>query len=282
MSSWPTWRRSPLPDARTIADLPDAVEHAEELRERLAGREPAVFLDYDGTLTPIVEDPQRATLAQATREAVERLAERCTVAVVSGRDLHDVRGMVGIDGIHYAGSHGFDILTPEGESIQEGREYLPALDTAEEALAARLETIPGVRLERKRFAIAVHTRQVDDDRVGDVERAVRGVVDAHDDLRLTGGKAILELRPDVEWHKGEALRLLLETLGLDREDVVALYLGDDVTDEDAFRAIADDGIGLVVRGEDDQRPTAASYAFADTDEVRAFLGELADLLEERR
>lgn len=270
-----------MPEGRTIAELPDAVDRDEEIRGRLEGHEPAVFLDYDGTLTPIVEDPDDATLSPEARAAIVRLAERCTVAVVSGRDLDDVRGMVDIPGIHYAGSHGFDIFTPEGDSIQKGREFLPSLDAAEEDLAPRLDDIEGARIERKRFAIAVHFRQVDDADVADVESAVDAVMADHDDLRKTGGKRIFELRPDIEWHKGRALRFLLETLDLDREDVVPMYLGDDVTDEDAFRAIADDGLGLVVRGEDDQRPTAADYAFADTDEVRTFLEDLAQMLEER-
>lgn len=268
-------------DRRTIADLPDAVEHADEISRRLAGREPVVFLDYDGTLTRIVAEPEDATLSEATRAIIERLARLCTVAVMSGRDLDDVRAMVDIDGIHYAGSHGFDILTPDGESIQRGRGYLPSLDAAEEELTRQLAGLAGARVERKRFAIAVHHRQVDEADVPAVEAAVDEVTSGHGDLRKTGGKRIFELRPDIEWHKGAALRFLLETLGLDHGGVVPMYLGDDITDEDAFRAIADDGLGLVVRGEDDRRPTAADYAFVDTDEVRVFLGELAAQLEGR-
>ena len=270
-----------MSEERTIAELPDAVENAREIHGRLEGHEPAVFFDYDGTLTPIVEDPDDATLTPAARAAIERLAELCTVAVVSGRDLDDVRGMVDIPGIHYAGSHGFDILTSTGESIQKGRGFLPSLDEAESELAPRLDDVGGARIERKRFAIAVHFRRVDDTDVPDVEAAVDAVMAEHDDLRKTGGKRIFELRPDLDWHKGEALRFLLETLELDRDDVIPMYLGDDVTDEDAFRAIDDDGIGLVVRGEDDQRPTAADYAFADTEEVRVFVEELAEMLEDR-
>ena len=270
-----------MPEDPTIAQLPHALDRADEIRHRLEGKDPAVFLDYDGTLTPIVDDPEAATLPPATREAIVRLSQLCTVAVVSGRDLDDVRGMVDIPGIHYAGSHGFDILTPAGESIQKGREFLPSLDDAEGELATRLDDVPGARIERKRFAIAVHFRQVDESDVPDVEAAVDAVIADHDDLRRTGGKRIYELRPDIEWHKGEALRFLLETLDLDHAGVVPMYLGDDVTDEDAFRAIADDGLGLVVRGEDDQRTTEADYAFDDTDEVRVFLVELADRLEDR-
>ncbi|MDX1620645.1 MAG: trehalose-phosphatase [Nitriliruptorales bacterium] len=264
---------------QTLQDLPLALDHWDEVVEALSGREPAVFLDYDGTLTPIVDDPAAATIPPGTKQAVERLMSQCTVAVVSGRDLDDVRDMVGIEGLHYAGSHGFDILAPDGERLQKGKEFLPALDQAEEQLSPRLDDIGGARLERKRFAIAVHYRQVDDTAVPEVERAVREVGDPHDDLRVTGGKRIFELRPALDWDKGKALRHLLETLDLDRPDVVPMYLGDDDTDEDGFRALGDEGVGLVVRGEADQRPTAADFALRDTDEARVVLERLAEHLE---
>lgn len=255
-----------------IADLPSATERADEIARRLAGHTPALFLDYDGVLTPIVEDPAAATIDDGVRDVIRGLAEVTTVAIVSGRDLDDVRTMVGVDGIHYAGSHGFDILAPDGTSTQHGTEFLPALDEAEATLAADLDDIPGAHLERKRFAIAVHFRQVDPDRVAAVESAVEQA--ATEALRVTGGKQILELRPALDWDKGRALLSLLETLGLDGPDVVPIYVGDDVTDEDALRAIADRGIGLVVRGEDDERETAAHYTLADPDEVVRFLDEM--------
>ena len=87
------------------------------------------------------------------------------------------------------------------------------------------------------------------------------------------------MRPALDWDKGKALRHLLETLDLDRPDVVPMYLGDDDTDEDGFRALGDDGVGLVVRGEADQRPTAADFALRDTDEARVVLERLAEHLE---
>jgi alpha,alpha-trehalase len=138
-----------------------------------------------------------------------------------------------------------------------------------------VETVPGAHLERKRFALAAHFRQTPQDRVGELEEAVRRVAGNHPGLRVTGGKKIFELRPALAWDKGKALLFLLESLGLDRPDVVPLYIGDDETDEDAFGAIRDRGMGLVVRGEDDERTTAAHYVLDDADEVRTFLETLA-------
>ncbi len=266
--------------AESLTGLPSALEKVTDIVGASAGRRPVVFLDYDGTLTPIVDDPAKALLPAQTREAVRLLARRCTVAVVSGRDLDDVQAMVGVDGIAYAGSHGFDILRPDGMREQHGQDYLPALDRAEIALEAPLARIDGARLERKGFAIAVHFRQVAEGDVEAVERAVDTVAAGIAELRKTGGKKIFELRPDIDWDKGRALLRLLEVLDADREDVVPIYIGDDETDEDAFREVHDLGVGIVVGAED--RPTLAHYTLRDPDEARAFLETFAGRLGEVR
>lgn len=99
-----------------IAAVPSALRHADELASRLA-RGGAVFLDYDGTLTPIVADPEEAHLSAETREVIGELARHVPVAVISGRVLGDVRARVELDRIYYAGSHGFEISFPNGSSI---------------------------------------------------------------------------------------------------------------------------------------------------------------------
>jgi trehalose-phosphatase len=266
------------PLVQAIQDLPSGLEELGEIAAALEGRTLAVFLDYDGTLTPIVDRPEAVLLPQEARRAVEHLAARCPVAVVSGRDLDDVRAMVGAEGISYAGSHGFDIVAPDGSRHQKAREHLPALDAAEAELRPALEAIPGARLERKRFAIALHFREVSGDRTGEVEAAVDRAAAGHPELRRTGGKKVFELRPAVDWDKGKAVRWLLEVLGLDRVDVLPVYVGDDETDEDAFRAIRDRGLGIVVRGESEERPTAARYQLGHPGEVARFLDELASLI----
>ena len=263
-------------DPPAIRDLPRAVERVGRIATWLEGRRPAVFLDYDGTLTPIVPDPDDALLPKETESAIRRLAAVCTVGVISGRDLEDVRSKVGIDDLVYAGSHGFDIAGPDGLREEQGTEDLPSLDAAESHLREALGG-SGVQVERKRFAIAVHFRRAPD-REGEVEAAVRAAAASHPGLRVTGGKMIFELRPDVEWDKGRALDHLLEVLGLRGDGLLPMYLGDDVTDEDAFRALGSSGVGLVVRGEDDTRPTLAALAFADPPEVRSFLEAVAEAL----
>src|SRR5437762_2513967 len=138
--------------------IPSALDSVYEIIA--ARRKPlALFLDYDGTLTPIVERPERAELADSTRQVVRTLAKQLPVAVLSGRDLDDVRRRVDIDGIVYAGSHGFDIAGPRGLRKQVAAEFLPVVDLAERELGEMLAGIPGAMLERKRFSIAAHYRQ---------------------------------------------------------------------------------------------------------------------------
>jgi trehalose 6-phosphate phosphatase len=268
------------PSGRRLETLPAARPVRSRLGDRLPGPF-AVFLDYDGTLTPIVEDPDAALLTDRMRATLQGLVDVTLVAIVSGRDLDDVRAKVGIEGIAYAGSHGFDILHPDGRREQLATEHAVALDRAQQALEQRLSDIPGARVERKRFAIAVHDRRVDDPGLrARIARVVEALAAEHPQLRQTGGKRIHELRPDVDWDKGRAIETLLAQLGA--EDRVPLYLGDDLTDEDGFRAVrAHGGVAVVVRGEDDDRTTLADAVLDTVEDVERFLEELSELAGER-
>ena len=260
-----------LPAPSFVDQLPDAMEGV-SIAE---GQRLAVFLDYDGTLTPIVAHPSQAVLSDAMRGQLARLADLCPVAVISGRDRADVESMVGLPGIYYAGSHGFDISRPDGGREEFGAGFEKALEAAADELEQRISYIDGSWVEPKRYAVAVHFRQSAAEAEALIRTATEEVAAAHPELRLAGGKKIFELRPDIEWDKGLALLHLLEVMGLDADDVTVLYIGDDETDEDAFRILAQGrGIGIVVGTE--HRETMGDYALGDPDQVMEFLRLLAD------
>jgi len=254
--------------------LPSALTCAADIARRIGGTPPAVFLDYDGTLTPIVERPELATLPDAMAAVLRDLAARCPVAIVSGRDLADLQQMVTLDGVVYAGSHGFDVDAPEalGGRVRRGEDFADVLAAARARLKEAVVPIASAWVEDKAFAVTLHFRQVAPEDVPAVEAAFAAVAEAFPDLRRTGGKKVLELRPNVAWDKGRALQMLLERI--DRSGPhFPLFVGDDETDEDAFRAVAGRGIGIRVG--DSHVASAAEYFLADVDEAATFLRSVA-------
>ena len=259
--------------------LPSALDQFERLIAETGGRRPAVFLDYDGVLTPIVDHPDLAILSEAMRSVVAQLAESTDVAVISGRDTADVKAKVALDGVWYAGSHGFDIVGPDGHrpgdsSLDRFEQYIEPLEAAADRIESALLGLDGAHVERKRFAVAVHFRQAPETAETVIADLVSEITEEDDRLQMTTGKKIFELRPAVEWDKGKALEWLIPRLGIDLDGSVPFYLGDDVTDEDAFAVLVDTGIGIVVGL--DGEPSLASYVLDDPDEVRMLLAKLAD------
>ncbi|MGE0873944.1 MAG: trehalose-phosphatase [Burkholderiales bacterium] len=266
---------------KTLDRLPCARDREDEIRQRLAGKDLAVFLDYDGTLTPIVDDHAKALLDAETRALVSALSAHCAVTIVSGRDLGRLRELVALDSVWYAGSHGFEIAAPggSGQCMETGTAFLPQLDSADGALRAQLSGIAGHAVERKRFSIAVHFRQVGDGDRARLGSIVERVIADHRGLRLAHGKMVFELRPDIDWDKGNAVLWLLQRFGASSRSTVPVYIGDDLTDEDAFEALAGRGLCIAVR-HDETRQTAADYVLADVAEVKRFLAWLSALAKD--
>ena len=251
--------------------LPSALADFAEFAHQLQERRPVLFLDYDGTLTPIVARPHLAVLAQDVRNTLTALGDQWPVAIVSGRDRTDVQRLVGIDSLIYAGSHGFDILGP-GVSSEHGAAFVADLDNVERQLRQALASIDGVLLERKRYSVAVHVRGLSPDTAGNVESVVDAVLSRRGRLRKGRGKMVFELLPRLDWNKGKAVLQILESLRPGEADNFPIYIGDDRTDEDAFMVLSQRGVGILVA--EAPRETAAKYTLREPREVNLFLRRL--------
>lgn len=244
----------------------------------------ALCLDYDGTLTPIVADPAAAHLSPTLRQVLAALAchPRYRVAIVSGRALADVQARVAGLGLYLAGNHGLEIAGPgiaycHPQAVQ----LRPQLATLAQALQHGLQGVPGAWVEDKGFTLTVHMRHVPAADVPTVQHRVRRLVQGSPEawrLTLRTGKAVVEVRPAVSWDKGAAVRWLLEQWQRDRpaQRGYPVYMGDDETDEDVFRALGATGVGIVVDGE--RQHSAARYAVESPAQVVQFLAVLQALV----
>jgi trehalose 6-phosphate synthase/phosphatase len=271
------WVRGFLAAAEAAAAPAGPPPMVERVRRRLepwlAGRPRlALFLDYDGTLTPIVRRPDEAVLSEAARRAVQDAARSpfLDVVIVSGRGLPDLERMVDVPGLTYVGNHGFDAVGPGVQfSHPDAARYAAALAAATRGLA-RLE-VEGARVEPKGASLSYHVREVPaPQRQATMRKA--GAVMERRGLHVSYGRLVVEGRPPVDWDKGRAvLHVLVQRHGTDwPSHVRALYIGDDVTDEDAFRSLR--GIGRSIRvGPSLERPTLADFSLPDPDAVLQLL-----------
>lgn len=238
-------------------------------------------LDFDGTLAPIVSRPDEARLLDGAAAAIEQLLKRADtdVAFVSGRSLADLRERCAFDGVYYSGNHG---LQMEGPGVQETRKQALTLQPRIRAVASLLETrlagIGGLFFEDKEFTLSIHSRMIESETERERVHAIvqETVRENPAGLKITYGKRVIEVRPDVDWHKGEATLFLIDTIEMTRRSpVFPIFVGDDVTDEDAFVALQGRGAGVIVAPKLPEH-TAATARVHSPDEVVKLLEALAD------
>lgn len=254
----------------------DLVPHWRTERERLGHM--LIALDFDGTIAPIVPHPDDAQMLPAARPVLDALAERADteIALISGRGLKDLVERIGIADVYYAGNHGIEIQGPDlSETVPSALELLPRVQRCSAALRQALGDIDGVYLEDKQLSLSVHYRMIDDETEQQrVQDAVQSVFAEHKDgLRLTTGKRVLEVRPDIDWHKGKALQFIIREIEEARgAQMLPAFIGDDKTDEDGFAALPESGAGIRV-GPADAKTAATSYV-RSPDEVVQLLERL--------
>ena len=254
----------------------------DEVQRLLRNGPMGLFLDVDGTLSPIASAPDEAVVSSGVREAIRALAPRLTVVALTGRDVASARGMLGVDTITYAGNHGMEWWEDGASTLDpEAERYLPRMHRVAEAAGTRFGAIPGVAVEDKGPTVSLHFRNAADPdalREAMLEFA-RGTPEASG-LVVTEGKMMVELRAPAGVDKGTALRRVVEARGLRS----AMALGDDMTDIDAFNAIRalrqrDDFAGLAVAvsaaGTRPEVAAAADHTLEGPAEVEELLTWLA-------
>lgn len=247
------------------------------LQERIAAApQVALFLDYDGTLTPLVKHPSQARLSAGVKRLLRRLAALpgVWVALVSGRALEDLQRMVKLEGLCYVGNHGLELEGAEMRYVNPAaRRCEPILRRIAAALRPRVRRIRGAWLENKKFTLSVHYRRVAPSEKMLVRNEFYGVVRPYQEKGqawATAGKEVLEVRPPVRWDKGTMVRwLLARREAMTGAEVLPVYVGDDVTDEDAFGALRRRGITVAVGPAN--HLTEAAYVVKSPSEVKRFL-----------
>uniref|UniRef100_M1B2X5 Trehalose-6-phosphate synthase n=1 Tax=Solanum tuberosum TaxID=4113 RepID=M1B2X5_SOLTU len=226
---------------------PSALNSFQQIVNHAKNKKIVIFLDYDGTLSPIVDDPDRAFISAEMRSAVRDVAKHFPTAIISGRSRDKVYQLVGLTELYYAGSHGMDIMLPIRNELCTNDSLIKSTDQQSWPILAQ---------------------------------CVHDVLKEYPRLRQTHGRKVLEVRPVIDWDKGKAVEFLLDSLGFrNSHDVLPIYIGDDRTDEDAFKVLRGryQGYGILVSAI--PKESNAIFSLGDTSEVKEFLGSLAKTME---
>ncbi|OQU78907.1 hypothetical protein SORBI_3008G070200, partial [Sorghum bicolor] len=260
-----------------VVPCPSALEAFEEIIGLANNNEIAVFLDYDGTLSPIVNDPEKAYMSSEMRQVLKAIAENFKTSIVSGRAREKVFEFVQIDTINYAGSHGTDIkmasttwgeITEEHDSYQPAKKFATVMNQVYNSLVRETGHINGAKVENNTYCVSVHYRNVAKEDQLRVLHVVQEVLkNLNSGLDLTYGHMVYEIRPPLAFNKGNAVAYILDKLGLD----FSIYIGDDLTDEDAFKVIRDRKKGIRILVSNTSRETSAFYSLKDPPQVMEFL-----------
>jgi len=255
----------------------------DNLRERLNKKLLFIFLDFDGTLAPIADTPEKAVISRQTKRLLNKLSNGANVkiAIISGRSLEDIKGKVGLHNIIYSGNHGLEIEGPKIKFtplISSG--YKLAIKTIKNILQKKLLSVKGVLLEDKGFSLSLHYRLVDEKQVPLVKTVFHETVIRYlggGRIRIKAGKKVLEVRPPLEWDKGKVVLWLLarQKFSRPKAKVLPVYIGDDLTDEDAFKVLEHAGVTIFVGRPD--KPSRAHYYLENTNEVAKLLEKILEI-----
>jgi len=241
----------------------------EAIKEKLKTAKGIIFfLDYDGTLTPIKPKPHQAKIDKSTKDLLKKLVKKTkrNVFIVSGRGLADVKKMLRIPGLYYIGNHGIEVKGPGINYIYPPAKTLkPILQKCHRVIKKNVKA-KGIALENKGYTLSLHYRGAQKNQKPGIKKAfwiaISGVLRTGK-IKITSGKEVLEVRPNIKWDKGKILKWVLKKKNT--KFLLPICIGDDITDEDAFRALGKKGISILVSKK--KRKTKAQYRLASVKEV---------------
>ena len=254
-------------------------EEIKEVEKKVQSAERVfLFLDYDGTLVPIKPQPELAVFPVSTRKLIKKLSNLPNVylALVTGRSLKEIKKIIDVEGIIYIGNHGLEIE-------YEGKYWIHPASTQKRPMIKKIlsdvkgfaKEIPGVLVEDKGLIVSLHYRLVTEKSEGEIRKMVSNLVSPYSKMFCIGrGKKVYEIRPRIDWNKGKAISKVSELLGITKK-TLRIYIGDDLTDEDAFKVLGKEEISVVVGH---RESSSARYFCRNSNEVYQFLSAVYQIL----
>ena len=253
----------------------------DQVKRKLLNKYIFIFFDYDGTLTPIAKTPQQAVISEKVKELLKKLSRKpnLALAIVSGRQLKDIKDIVGLKDVMYAGNHGLEI---EGPKIKFESQVSPGLKLVirniYEKMVSSFSMIKGVLIEDKGLAVSVHYRLMDAKDMQEFLSIFSEITKSFTEsnkIKINEGKKVYVIRPAVAWDKGKTvLWLLARQQFLVEDKILPVYFGDDITDEDAFRVLKNKGLTIFVG---QPKASKAGYYVKNTAEVTWFMEQVLEL-----
>ena len=271
-------------------------DNCDKIKKELADKNIFLFLDYDGTLTPIVKKPELAKLDSQIKKLLRKISRNCPTAIISGRPLNEIEKLVGLKNIIYSGNHGFEIETQitaddtkchsesrkKRDNLREQSRRLPQIFVQIEArkikpiiqkiryvLEKKIKNIKGAFVENKGLTLSIHWRLVDKKNLLNLFAIIRETIRNNSRVRLTKGKKVWEIRPNIIWDKGKAVQWILSLLPTSYS-LCPIYIGDDTTDEDVFKVLKN-GITIRIRK---SKKSKARYYLKKQSEIKKLLNHL--------
>jgi len=250
-------------------------EHLDEVKSYLKYQNSIIILsDFDGTLSPIYNRPEKAHLPLKTKEILMRLTRKKNVhfGIISGRQIEDLENKIGMDNIIYGGIHGLEgFINNEPYYFPVKKMYLEALVDVKEKLQQMVNIFPGSFIEEKKAVFSIHYRNIDKKLTSSFEHVFKSIVSPYQDdslVKIIAGKKVYDILPDVAWEKGSFAELIIGTITkADKEPPPTIFIGDDESDEDAFKKLSD---GICIRVGKSEN-SSAKFFLKNTREVFKFL-----------